>query len=185
MNQKPRITKKSDIKVFILYLFKVLKELKYTVDYQSLTDIIVWEGTVNYFDFGDCFAALLNNGTIEERFGDDKKARYSMTEKGWMIVENLEVTLLDTVKENAMRSVMRYIAFREHGTDLSSRIEQEDGGFRLYCSVKNQERELVGVNVYSPDPDYLKKLQANFNKRAEAITKGIIAFIAGEADYLF
>ena len=54
---------KNDIKIFILYL---LKNLKYPLDFNTISDIVVQDEFVNYFDFAECFAELLDSGTIEQ-----------------------------------------------------------------------------------------------------------------------
>ena len=57
------LKEKNDIKIFILYL---LKNLNYPLDFNTISDIVVQDEFVNYFDFAECFAELLDIGNIEQ-----------------------------------------------------------------------------------------------------------------------
>ena len=50
------LTDKFEIKIFILYLLKNIKE---PLEFSTINDIVVQDGFVNYFDFAICFAELL------------------------------------------------------------------------------------------------------------------------------
>ena len=49
------------IKILLLYL---LKELDQKLDFQTISEIIVWDGSINYFVFTDCFNKLVENGSM-------------------------------------------------------------------------------------------------------------------------
>ena len=99
---------KNDIKIFILYL---LKNLKYPLDFNTISDIVVQDEFVNYFDFAECFAELLDSGTIEQiRVGDvveteaaigsngrpEKKSElYRITENGIDVVDEEQLFRLE------------------------------------------------------------------------------------------
>ena len=47
-----RLYKDDEIKMIILYL---LNELDDAYDFQTLSEIIVWDGSISYFVFSQCF----------------------------------------------------------------------------------------------------------------------------------
>ena len=53
---------KNDIKIFILYL---LGSVGYPLDFNTISDIVVQDDFVGYFDFAECFAELVDCGNIE------------------------------------------------------------------------------------------------------------------------
>ena len=57
------LTDKFEIKIFILYLLKNIKE---PLEFSTINDIVVQDGFVNYFDFAICFAELLESNQITE-----------------------------------------------------------------------------------------------------------------------
>lgn len=53
----------NEIKIFILYL---LDKIGYPLDYPSIGSIMMQDGLVNFFDFAQCFFALVDAGHIRE-----------------------------------------------------------------------------------------------------------------------
>ena len=84
-----RLKDKNDIKIFILYL---LKNVGYALDFSNINDIVVQDGVVNYFDFAECFAELIDAGNIREDAASEAgEATYSLTEQG----KQVSATVID------------------------------------------------------------------------------------------
>lgn len=61
------LTDPNEIKIFILYL---LDKIGYPLDYPSIGTIMVKDGVINFFDFAECFFALVEAGHIREVYPD-------------------------------------------------------------------------------------------------------------------
>ena len=61
------LTDPAEIKIFILYL---LDKIGYPLDYPSIGAIMMQDGVVNFFDFAECFFALVEAGHIREIYPD-------------------------------------------------------------------------------------------------------------------
>ena len=61
------LTDPGEIKIFILYL---LDKIGYPLDYPSIGAIMMQDGVVNFFDFAECFFALVEAGHIKEIYPD-------------------------------------------------------------------------------------------------------------------
>jgi len=71
---------KNDIKIFILYL---MKNIDYPLDFNTLSDIAVQDEFVSYFDFAECFAQLLDIGTVAQiRVGDQLTSEATIGRNG-------------------------------------------------------------------------------------------------------
>ena len=64
---KSLLTDPGEIKIFILYL---LDKIGYPLDYPSIGAIMMQDGVVNFFDFAECFFALVEAGHIKEIYPD-------------------------------------------------------------------------------------------------------------------
>ena len=64
---KSLLTDPGEIKIFILYL---LDKIGYPLDYPSIGAIMMQDGIVNFFDFAECFFALVEAGHIREIYPD-------------------------------------------------------------------------------------------------------------------
>ena len=172
------LTDKFEIKIFILYLLKNIKE---PLEFSTINDIVVQDGFVNYFDFAICFAELLESNQITELKGD--KTLYVISAAGTEAVESVEDKIFVSVKEKALRSALRLLAFNRSGR--RSRVEKAEKGYKLICSIEDSEKTLLHVEVFLTDANYAEKLRINYDERAEIIYKGVLSLLSGEVNFLF
>ena len=123
-----------DIKVFILYLMKNVGE---PLEFTTVNDIVLQDEFVGYFDFAFCFSDLLDAGAIvsEESGG---KTLYSVSALGLETLESYEGSLLPVIKERALRSALRLIAFKRSGSRITTDINEVAGG--ICSSVGSRTR---------------------------------------------
>lgn len=180
---------KNDIKIFILYL---LKNLNYPLDFNTISDIVVQDEFVNYFDFAECFAELLDCGNIEQlppnpdADGDKKgKELYRITPNGITIAEQLQSSILNMIKEKSLKSAMRMLSFKSRGSDVScSYTEREDGRYDLRCEVSENGSKILDLGLIIESKYQLDKMIYNFNERPEVVYRGIISLLTGDINYL-
>ena len=170
-----------DIKVFILFLLKNVGE---PLEYTTINDIVVQDEFVNYFDFALCFSELLEAGQIAEHFEGDM-CLYYISESGREILESYESSLLPVIRERALRSALRLIAFYQTGTRSTSSISECGDGYTLKCSISNKQKTLFSVEVYLAEKDYAEKLKANFDDRAEVVFRGALSLLSGDVNFIF
>ncbi len=176
-----QLTEKLDIKVFILFLLKNIKE---PLEYTYINDIVVQDDFVNGFDFSICFGELVESGQIEE-IPDDKSNKYVISKLGEEAVGNVEMRLFTTVREKALRSALRLLALYKNGTSVSSSITETDGGYTLNCTIQDTNRKLLDLNVFLTEKYYADTLKGNYDEHAEYIYKGVLALLSGDVNYIF
>jgi len=189
---------KNDIKIFILYL---LKNIKYPLDFNTISDIVVQDEFVNYFDFAECFAELLDLGTIEMiRVGDEivveasigengrpekKSELYSITERGIIVVEELHSNLLNMIKEKSLKSAMRLLSFKSRGSEVRCTSQKrDDGTYELHCEIIENRESILKIDFVASDKRQLDRMTENFNERPEVIYRGVAALLSGDINYL-
>lgn len=171
---------KFEIKVFILFLLSNLDE---PLEFSTVNDIVIQDGFVNYFDFAICFAELLEAGQITET--PDQKPLYEISEAGRTAIESYESTLYNSVREKALRSALRLLAFNKSGSKISSSITECKGGYILDCKISDNQRILFHNQVFLTEKHYADKLKANFDEKAEIIYKGSLALLSGDVNFIF
>ncbi len=181
MPYRSLIVDKTEIKIYILYVFRALKNFGQQVSFELISDVITWEGAVNYFDFSEQFSYLVDNGMIAE-IG---KEIYDITEKGEMIADTMEKSLLATVRESACRSIMRFFSFKNDKSLYLNEIVPEDNGWRIRCYLKTGNRVIIEANLYSDNKAYLEKISLNFEQNAVKVIDGIVGFMTGDIDFFF
>lgn len=175
-----KLTDKFEIKVFILFLLSNLDE---PLEFSTINDIVIQDGFVNYFDFAICFAELLEAGQITEI--NEKKPVYMISDAGKTAIASYESTLFTSVREKALRSALRLLAFNRNGSKISSCITECKGGYNLKCSITDKHRVLFSTDVFLTEKHYAEKLKANFDEKAEIIYKGSLALLSGDVNFIF
>ena len=160
----------------------LLKNIKEPLEFSTINDIVVQDGFVNYFDFAICFAELLESNQITELKGD--KTLYVISPEGTEAVESVEDKIFVSVKEKALRSALRLLAFNRSGSRTRSRVEKAEKGYKLICSIEDSEKTLLHIEVFLTDAHYAEKLRVNYDERAEIIYKGVLSLLSGEVNFL-
>ncbi|MEG1742871.1 MAG: DUF4364 family protein [Clostridia bacterium] len=174
------LTDKFEIKVFILFLLKNIKE---PLEFSTINDIVIQDGFVNYFDFSICFAELLECGQISEI--KDEKCMYVISSSGEEAVGNVEMKIFNTVREKALRSALRLLAFYKSGSKITSNLSEQPNGFKLQCKIEDNKNILLNIEVFLTEKYYAEKLKTNFDDRAESIYRGVLALLSGDVNYIF
>ena len=176
------LTDRDDVKIFILYL---LNSIGYPLEYDVLHDISVQDGFITSFDFIEAFDELVEKENLKKETIDEDNQLISITEKGKHIADTLNGKLLSSVREKALKSALRLLSFKKRGTKITSDITQlPHGKYEFKCSIKDNSGDLMELRVTLDNPKQLDRTMYNFDSKPEFIYKGILALLAGEADYL-
>ena len=176
-----RLYKDDEIKLIILFL---LNELDDEYDFQTLSEIIVWDGSISYFVFSQCFDELIATGAIKKLEKENTEALYAISTIGKDFIKEAKDALLSFVKERIMRSATRLLAFKKDGTNVSSKIEPKNNGYQLSCSIKNKKFSLLEINMYFDNLEEAELLQQNFDKQAERVYSNLLAQLSGDSKFI-
>lgn len=177
-----RLYNDEKIKLIILYL---LNELDESFDFQTISEIIVWDGSINYFVFTDCFNQLVENGAIEKSIDPDTQSEiFRISELGKTSIEAVEDSLLKFIKVRIMRSATRLLAFKKDGSSVETKLDPKDGGYQLTCTVKNKKFNLLQLKLFFDNQEEAQMLQIGFEKRAEEVYSGILALLTEDSKFI-
>lgn len=174
------LSDRDDIQIFVLY---ILNSIGYPLAYHDLHDMSVQDGYITSFDFIEAYGELLANGNIRKEKGEEQ--RLEITEKGKHIAETLNGRLLSSVKERAMKSALRLIAFKKKGTKISTDVKAlSRGKYELKCTIIDEGFELMELKFVLDNQKQVDRMVYNFDSRPEHIYRGVLALLSGEVDYL-
>lgn len=176
-----QLREKNDIKIFILYL---MRHIGYPLEFASINDIVLQDGIVNYFDFAECFAELIETGNIEELRGEDT-VTYRVTEQGKSVCDSLQSDLIQTIRERSLKSAVRLLDFEKKGwTTKRSYTELPDGRFEFNCKVLEHKKEYMNITLVVENRKALDRMLYNFDERPEVVYRGLMSVLTGEINYL-
>ena len=185
MPRRTVITDKNEIKLYLLYLFRLFEKQGLEVDFDTLSEIIMWEGAVNHFDFSQAFSELLEAGSVAAYEGEKGGEFYIISEKGTIIIDNMADVLIAEVRDNAMRSLMRFVSYKRDGSVYTNKITEEGSGWRIKCALTSGGRDIVSISIYSDNRQYLEKISIRFSENAEKIINSTVGIASGDVDFLF
>ena len=185
MPRRTVLIDKNEIKLYLLYLFRLFEKQGLEVDFDILSEIIMWEGAVNHFDFSEAFYELVEVGSVTAYEGEKGKECYIISEKGKIIIDNMADVLIAEIRDNAMRSLMRFISYKRDGSVYINKITEEGDGWRIRCALTSGGRDIVSVSIYSDNKQYLEKISIRFSENAEKIINSTVGILSGDVDFLF
>ena len=199
-----QIKEENEIKIFILYL---LDKIGYPLDYPSIGSIMMQDGIVNFFDFAQCFWALVDAGHIRQIVTENNETDgeaddtddidetdepepgttvlYEVTDTGREVARVLSDNLMVAVREKGYRSALRHLSFARMGAYIDQSYKPDGDGFLVNCSIKQRGGVLLDLNVHADSEYQLKRMLENFSERPEVVFRGIVALLSGDVNYLF
>ena len=174
------LSSENEIKIFILYL---MNQIDHEIDYDNIANMTYESGYVGYFDFAEIFAKLVSDGNIEER----EDNIYHITQRGRAIAENLEHLIPAASKTKGTAVAARHSDLKKSGAVTSYVLEEEAGGYRFKCSIKDKKenKEIFHVSLFIKDKTTAEKIAETFKQNPNAVYRGIYAMFTGDADFLF
>ncbi len=185
MGIKTLILKKDDIKLYLLYLFRLFEKMGLEIDYDTLSEVVMWEGAVNHFDFTEAFYELVDTCSIATYDGENGGEFYAISDKGRLIIDNMADVLIADIRDNAMRALMRFVSYKKNGSVYINKISPDGEGWRLKCGMNVKGKDIVSVNLYSDNKQYLEKISINFDLNAENVISAVIGIVSSDNDFLF
>lgn len=177
-----KLENKIDIKVFILYLLSNVGE---PLEFTTVNDIVLQDEFVNYFDFAFCFSELLEAGQIDEFGEGDGEHLYMISASGKETLSSYESSLLPVIRERALKSAFRLIAYNRTGKRIHSEITECGEGYTLKCSIVDKKKTWLALELYVAEKSYAERLKANFEERAEIIYRGSLSLLSGDVNFIF
>lgn len=161
---KSFLTQVDEIKIFILYL---LDKIGYPLDYPSIGQIVMQDGIVRFFDFAECFFALVDAGHIREVYPDGDAP---VTEE---FIDDPNIAPFDGVEEEFERAVKA-----EESDEASPRVLYEitETGHKAAVSFGSNIMESVREKGYRSALRHLslEKRGATFEKSYVADGDGFL-----------
>lgn len=146
------LTSSTEIRLLLCYLVQNAGPLTR----QEIETALMEEQLVNYFEIGSCLDDIARQELV--RLSGEK---YSITEKGRRVAQELGYDLPRSVRERAVAAVLQAQTWARKEAEYSARItEQPDGHCTILCTVKGLDEELFSLQLGMPD-----RMTAEFVKK--------------------
>ena len=153
------IHERFDIKLLILY---VLRQLPSEIDGERLSELVLIDGGINYFDYKDCLAELAATAQLEET-----EDGIRITAKGSRNCEILETSLPYSVRAKARRAMVPVIEEMRRQAMILANHEAGPEGVTVYLAMNDPKGSIFDLKLLAANEEQARKMERNFKKRAE------------------
>ena len=136
-----------DVKALILYL---LKEAECVVSEVRLTDVLMQDGLVEYFDYSQAVEQLLMAGMMDIASLEDTGS-YKITKQGLEVEAEYESRLPYNVKSKTLEALKASLKQSREEEEISAEIKESESGFNVSCTIREQGEVMLSYQVLVPD----------------------------------
>ena len=167
------ITDKLEIKFLILY---IASRLVGPVPFETLQDLSMCDGGVDYFDFAECLADLVRT----EHLSKSEEGLYAATDKGRRNSAICESSLPYSVRLQVDQNIVGYNEQIKRAALVGARVDKRpEGGCTVTLSLSDELDDLMELKLLVTREDMAKEMQKTFQAHAEEIYTKILAVLYG------
>ena len=167
------ITDKLEIKFLILY---IASRLVGPVPFETLQDLSMCDGGVDYFDFAECLADLVRT----EHLTKSEEGLYAATDKGRRNSAICESSLPYSVRMQVDQNIVGYNEQIKRAALVGARVDKRpEGGCTVTLSLSHELDDLMELTLLVTREDMAKEMQKTFQAHAEEIYTKILAVLYG------
>ena len=147
------LTNSTEIRLLLCYLVKNAGPITRT----EIENALMEEALVNYFEIGSCLDDIARQQLVTVE-GD----RYTITDKGRKVAQELAYDLPRTVRESAIRAVMQIRSWRHRAASNRAVVQEKDGQFSVVCSIADMGSDVFRMELAMPDKLTAEMIKNNF-----------------------
>lgn len=158
---------KLDIKFLLLYL---TARLAGPVDFATLAELAFCDDGVEYFDFAESVAELVETEHLALTDG-----RYTITEKGRRNGKICETSLPLSVRQRCDRDLARInVGLRRDAQVRAETHPREDGGVTLRLILDDDKGNLMTLDLLTVSEDQAGRLAETFRAKPDELYESIL-----------
>lgn len=167
MSRPGFIHDKLDIKFLVLYL---MARVTASIDFHTLTGLAMCDDGVDYFEFAEAVAELVNTGHLLK-----EKDQYGITDKGRRNGSICESSLPYSIRIKCDKNLARLNAsLRRSAQVIASVIPRKDGSFTLRLALDDDDGNLMTLELLTATETQAGHLAERFRAHPEQIYNGIL-----------
>ena len=173
MSRTGFIHDKLDIKFLVLYL---MARVASPVDFPTLADLTFCDDGVEYFDFAESVAELVETGHLTLEDG-----KYSITDKGRRNGKICESSLAYSVRRKCDQNLARVNGVLRRDAQVRTELlPREDGGVTLRLILDDDKGNIMTLDMLTVSTDQADHLAEKFRAEPEKLYHGILQVLLEE-----
>ena len=147
------LTNSTEIRLLLCYLVKNAGPITRA----EIENALMEEALVNYFEIGSCLDDIAKQQLVVV-----DSDRYTITDKGRKVAQELAYDLPRTVRESAIRAVMQIRSWNHRAASNRAVVQETDGKFSVVCSIGDMGSDVFRMELAMPDKLAAEMIKNNF-----------------------
>ncbi|MDL2252941.1 DUF4364 family protein [Ruminococcaceae bacterium OttesenSCG-928-I18] len=168
------LTTGKEIRILLCYL---LDNVPQPIRRQDLEEVLVGEELANYFVMAESLAQLEQQGLLLE-----EEAGYLLTEEGRTVAKTLADEVPRTVREMAVRGVVRAQQYAARKAAHESEVVETSSGRYVRCNIGDETGRLFHLELYMPDELSAKAVRERFIENGDTVYELVLAALTDNRD---
>lgn len=161
-----------ELKTLILY---VLRRAKKPIAFVHLTDMVLCDDAIDYFEFVECLNDLVRTEHVHREQIDDNEM-YFISKKGRKNLDICLSALPPSVRDRADNAVDRIVRVLHRANLVKANLnERKDGTLSVACSLSDDSGEILSLELAVLTHEQGRTLVNNFEENAESIYNILLA----------
>ena len=180
-NTKFTLKNLTEIKIFLLFL---LDNIRYPIEYTTLTKIISENVSELTFDYEECLRELADSEHL--LFDEiDGERYYMISDSGRLIAAELYDRLDPAFREESIKSAAKHISLAKSNAEIDSKItELSDKRLSVSLKAKDKGGELFSISLTVNSRAEAEKIVSNFERNPDNVYRGMLFCVTGKLEFL-
>ncbi len=161
------LTTGTEIRILLCYL---MDSVGAPVRREELEEVLLGEELANYFAMADSLSQLIEQGLVAE-----SDAGYTVTESGKTVARTLADDLPRTIRDTAVRGVIRAQQYAARAAVHKSEVVSGPGGRAVHCAIEDDAGPLFRMELYMPDELTAAAVREQFIEKGDEVYKLVLA----------
>lgn len=161
----------TELKCLVLYVLKMCGE---PVPFETINDILLNDGLVDFFEFATVLSQLEESGHVERKMMEEEEC-YTYTPLGSEAISMFQSDISYVVREKVTKAAKEVLRQRKLNQQVKATYQKlPDGGYQLTLTLKEQEKELFSLTMEAPTLSQVNTICRNFKQNPAHIYHSII-----------
>ena len=164
---------KLDIKLLVLY---IMDRVAAPIDFATLTDLAMCDSGVDYFQFAESAAELLESGHLT-RDGE----LYAVTDKGRRACAAGESSLSPVVRRRCDQRLIPLNQALKRKSQVRAELRPQTGGYDVCLMMDDDQGSLFSLTLLAPSQEDGQRIADRFLQHPDQIYNGVLGvLLAGQ-----
>ena len=163
-----------DIKLLVLY---IMDRVAAPIDFATLTDLALCDSGVDYFQFAEAVAELLESGHLTQN-----EEYYAVTDKGRRTCAAGESSLSPVIRRRCDQRLAPLNQALKRKAQVRAELRPRSGGYDVCLAMDDDQGSLFSLALLAPSQEEGQRIADQFLQHPGRIYNGILGVLLAGPD---